>query len=131
MTNNRKVAQADLPLPSTEVDNVNYVDEGGDALLRLEFERDKTQVRLGILFDSVRAYRFRAESHCTEWHVDGVYDTLAEVVDSDWVAELRAAQPEHMHHMFEIHHFMIYLDSSGCYEVAAASWKWLDEEPIE
>ena len=29
---------------------------------------------------------------------------------------------------WEIHHFMIYVDSAGCYEVAAASWSWLPEE---
>jgi hypothetical protein len=28
-----------------------------------------------------------------------------------------------------MHHFMIYLDSAGCFEVIAESWEVLPEEP--
>ena len=77
----------------------------------------------------MRAYRFRAEGHCTAWHVEGAYDTLAEVSGSGWVSELLSAEPAETWGRWEIRHFILYIDSAGCYEVAAQSWSWLPEEP--
>jgi hypothetical protein len=81
----------------------------------------------GLDFHGVRAYRWRAESHCTLWHIDGVYDTVAEVKRSKWVAALTAAEPKESRGRFEMHHYMIYLDSSGSYEIIAASWSLLSD----
>jgi hypothetical protein len=68
---------------------------GGEALLRFEFERNGAACRGGLRFEKVRAYRFRSEGHCTTWHVEGVYDTLAEVSGSEKVA---AEPPVHLFH---------------------------------
>lgn len=59
----------------------------------------------------------------------GVYDTIAEVEDSAWVKELVLDQS--MPADWIIRHFMLYLDSSGCYEAAAESWELLPEERVE
>ena len=127
----RKVPLARLPVPSTSfLSEAVFEHPGGEAVLRFEFERDSTPYRGGLRFAKVRAYRFRSEGHCTAWHVDGVYDTLAEVTSSEWVGELMAAEPAETWGHWEIHHFMIYVDSAGCYEVAAESWSWLPEEQI-
>ena len=48
--------------------------------------------RGGSQFGKVRAFRFCAEGHCSAWHVEGLYDTLAEVSGSGWVSELLAAE---------------------------------------
>jgi hypothetical protein len=126
-----KVALATLPVPSTSftTDPV-FEHPGGEALLRFEFERDGVACRGGLRFEKVRAYRFRSEGHCTAWHVEGVYDTLAEVSGSEWVNELLAAEPAETWGRWEIRHFMIYIDSAGCFEVGAASWTWLAEERL-
>jgi hypothetical protein len=53
------------------------------------------------------------------------------VTGSDWVSELTAAEPTGTRGSWEMHHFMIYIDSAGCYEVAAQSWFLVPEEPTE
>jgi hypothetical protein len=123
-----KVPVAVLPVPSTSFSSdVVFEHPGGEAVLRFEFERDGAAYRGGLRFEKVRAYRFRSEAHCTAWHVEGVYDTLAEVSSSEWVSELLAADSADQ---WEIHHFMLYVDSAGCYEIGAESWSWLPEERL-
>lgn len=123
-----KRALANLPAPSTSFESdptFTYPTEGGGAELRYEFERDGVLVRAGISFEKVRAFRFRAESHCTLWHVEGAYDTLVEVAQSAWVNELRTSEPKFTGGRWEMRHYMIYVDSGGAFEVVAASWSWL------
>jgi hypothetical protein len=131
MAVSEKVPLATLPVPSTSfLSDPVFEDLGGDALLRFEFDRDGVAYRGGLRFEKVRAYRFRSEGHCTAWHVEGVYDTLAEVSGSEWVSELLDAESAGSRGRWEIHHFMIYVDSAGCFEVGAASWSWLLEERL-
>jgi hypothetical protein len=82
----------------------------------------------GLRFLRVRAYRYRAEGHCTIWHIHDAYDTLVEVEDSEWVAELLADEATGTE--WDIHHFLIYIDDSGAYEVAAEGVEWLAEERV-
>lgn len=120
---------ATLPVPSTSLlSDATFEHPGGEALLRFEFEREGVASRGGLRFEKVRSYRFCAEGHCTAWHVTDVYDTLAEVQDSEWVDELPAAEPSETSGRWDVHHFMVYIDSVGCFEVAAAAWSWLPEE---
>jgi hypothetical protein len=121
----------ELPYPSTELEDVRF-SEGGDGSVGLDLlhYQGGTLYRLGLRFDRVRAYRHRAESHCTVAHIEA-YDALMEVEDSEWVAELLEAMPADMRDDFEMHHFMIYLDSSGCYEVVAESWRALPESVVK
>lgn len=126
-----KLPLATLPVPSTSfLSDATFDHPGGDALLRFEFTRDGVAFRGGLRFEKVRAYHFRAEGHCTAWHVADAYDTLVEVQDSAWVRELLAAEPAGAWGRWAIRHFMIYVDSFGCLEVAAGAWSWLDEERI-
>src|SRR5215470_15173801 len=128
----RKVQLGVLPVPSTSfTSDVVLEAPGGTVTLSFEFRRGTERYRGGIRFEKVRAYRFRAEGHCTAWHVEGAYDTIAEVTGSDWVGELAAAEPSQTWGSWEMHHFMIYIDSAGCFEVVAQSWSLLPEERIE
>lgn len=104
---------------------------GGDAELRYTYERNGTMFAGGLRFMGVRAYRFRAEGHCTPWHGEGAYDTLVEVMPSEWAAELLAAEPSETWGKWVIRHFLIFVDGSGAYEVAAENCEWLTEEPAE
>lgn len=125
-----KTMLGEISVPSTELEEVVLRDFAGSVTIRFEYELDDRLVSGGIEFQGIRAYRRRAESHCTKWHIADAYDTLVEVENSEWVAELLAAMQPDMRDMFEMHHYMIYLDSVGCYEVVAASWRFLPETPV-
>src|SRR5579864_4322433 len=115
----------EVPVASTEFE--------GDAtlchdILRFQYYRGDVLHRSAILFKRVAATRTRAERCCTEWHIEGAYDTLVEVEDSSWVDEIRADTDEHWRYKWEMHHYMIYVDSAGCFELIAESWEALPEE---
>ena len=116
----------EISMPSTEINNVTLADDGGTVTLNFALPPRHRGAERGITFDGVRAYRHRAESHCTAWHVEA-YDTLTEVRESAWVADLRGATPDDQRDLFPMHHYMIYLDSAGCYEVVAADWSFLTD----
>lgn len=127
-----KVPLGQIPVPSPDITRVETVHRDGTLTIRFEFFRDGGMWRGGVVFPGVRAIAWRAEGHCTSWHIQGAYDTIAEVTDSGWIDELhKAEQPESWRvGGWMIHHFMLYLDSEGCYEVAAESWTLLPEEYI-
>jgi hypothetical protein len=111
-----------LPIPSTEMDEVTLLHARGALSLRLEYgEREGSTGQ--FRFERARAHRHRAESHCPAWTV-GAYDRLVEIDESPWLQELVAAMPEDMRDLFEMHHYAIYLDSFGCYEVVASAWSF-------
>lgn len=125
-----KFPLGELPVASTSFGSDVDVEMGGGAVtLRFTFPRDGVDYRGGVRFEKLRAYRWRAESYCTAWHIEGAYDTIAEVEESQWVAELVAAEPEHRRGFWAMRHFMLYVDSAGCFEAVAASWALLPEEP--
>ena len=128
---NTKQWLAELPVASTALrSDPVFVHPGGTALLTFEFERKGVVYRGGLHFQKVRAYRFTSEGHVTPWHIEGTYDTLVEVPGSGWVAELLAAEPTDSWGRWEIRHYMIYIDSAGCFEVAASGWTWMNEERL-
>ena len=118
------------PPPSAFTEDAVFTDLGGSAELRCTYERNGAMFAGGLRFEKVRAYRFRAEGHCTPWHVRDAYDTLVEVEQSDWVSELLAAEPGGVRAGWLIRHFLIYIDGSGAYEVAATTCEWLPEVPV-
>lgn len=85
--------------------------------------------RTGIRFEGVRAYRYRAEGHCTGWHTGGMVDALVEADCSEWVEELRAIGMGHNSGHWEMHHYILCPHDSGSYEVVAKSWACVPDEP--
>jgi hypothetical protein len=61
-------------------------------------------------------------------HIEGAYDTVVELEDSPWVAELLMAEPAETWGRWIIRHFMLFIDGAGCFEVAAESVGVLPEE---
>jgi hypothetical protein len=60
------------------------------------------------------------------WQDKGARPRTAHPIEaSAWLAEMRNDTPEST---WEMHHYMIYLDSAGCFEVIAASCEVLPEE---
>lgn len=111
-----------LPCPSTAaVHGPTLIDQERGLLLSLVCDDNGRARPLGVLFSKPRAFRKREETYCTGWHIKDAYDTVCEINESDWVAELRNdAVPEWRDH-WVMRHFMIYMDSFGCLEVIAES----------
>jgi hypothetical protein len=126
----RKVPLGQIPTPSTAILDLDVVHDGGALELRFEYDDEGAFFRSGVRFERTRATQWRAESHCVLWHIDGAYDTVAEVLDSPWVAQLRRDTTKGWETYFVLRHFMLYLDSFGCQEVIAADWSLLPVEPV-
>ena len=115
-----------VPVPSTSFTTEAYFDgQGSSPAIRFGYGKNGTKHQGGIKFSHVLAVRIRSERCCTAWHIEGAYDTLVEVEDSPWVKEMRADTTEQWRSKWAMHHYMIYLDSAGCFEVIAASWEAL------
>lgn len=111
-----------LPFASTSViSGPSLCTDGGDLLLSMNFDDDGQTRPACLRFVKQRAFRKRSESYCTGWHVVDVFDTVCEVLESDWVSELRAASAPEWRDHWVMRHFMIYMDSFGCAEVVAES----------
>lgn len=109
-----------LPFASTSlISDPSLRTDGGDLLLLMDFDDDGQSHPACLRFVKQRAFRKRSESYCTGWHVVDVFDTVCEVLESDWVSELRAASALEWRDHWVMRHFMIYLDSFGCVEVVA------------
>jgi hypothetical protein len=111
-----------LPFASTAVaQSPQLLTVGADLVLAVEFIENGLQGPFWLRFRKHRAHRMRAESYCTPWHIESVYDTLCEVASSPWIDELRAAAAPEWRDYWVMKHFMIYVDSFGCLEVVAES----------
>jgi len=121
--------QYTVPVPSTSFTTEAYFDgQGISPAIRFGYLKNGVEYRSGIKFSRVCAVRTRAERCCTAWHIENAYDTLVNVENSLWVAEIRADTAEQWRNKWEMNHYMIYLDSAGCFEVIAESWAVLPEE---
>jgi hypothetical protein len=67
-----------------------------------------------MTFTGLVAFTFTAAEHCTPEHV-AAYDEVQEVLDSQWGTNLRGVDPN-------VHHYRMYFDDVGCYEVLAAAF---------
>lgn len=118
----RKIPLGTIPCPSTEIVGDPEVRVLGAGIVLSFVYEDEAGERFtsGLQFAGVRAFRKRAESLCTAWHIEDAYDTLVEVYDSSWVRELLVDAQPASRNRFPLRHFMIYLDSFGSFEVGGA-----------
>ncbi|HEX3436999.1 MAG TPA: hypothetical protein VHT24_09545 [Pseudacidobacterium sp.] len=116
-----------IPVPSTSFSTETHFDgQGVTPTIRFGYDKDGAKYLGGIKFNKVSAVRTRVERCCTAWHIESAYDTLIEIEGSLWVEEIRADTAEQWRNKWEVHHYMIYLDSAGCFEVIAESWAILE-----
>lgn len=113
----------ELPFPSTSTaEEPKYVHEGGKIVGTLiGYDVNDILLKTTILFTSVRAVRYREDGHCTAWHLEAS-DTLKLVENSHWVKELLSESGTwHEDHgkRFRLNHYVMYMDSFGCFEVIA------------
>src|SRR5260370_42012067 len=90
-----KRALQKVTVPSTTFTTEAYFDgQGAAPAIRFGYSQEGASHLGGFQFTKVLAVRTRAERCCQPWHIEGVYDTLAEIEDSQWVEELRADTTE-------------------------------------
>lgn len=118
-----KVPLAELPWASTGLTAGVVLRQVGAGLsLTFEADTDGVRERAELSFGGVRAHAHRSEGVSTEWHVKDSYDTLVEVSSSAWLEEIEDLDRRRGHLRDPLHHFMIYVDSEGAYEVIARDW---------
>src|SRR5665213_1773269 len=130
MSMSSKKSLYQVPVASTSFTTEAYYEGRHPWALRYGYHKDAMIYRSGIRFKKLKATRHYVESCCTVWHIEA-YDTLVEVEDSPWVEEIQASTAERQRRLnqkWELHHYMIYLDSVGSYEFIAESWEVLPEE---
>ena len=116
-----------LPCVSTgAIDEPTVIDQFGSLLVSFVCDDNGHERACGVRFAKVRASRWRAEIYCTGWHIEGAYDTVCEIIGSDWVAELRKDAVPEWRDYWVMRHFMIYLDGFSL-EVIAESAALEDE----
>jgi hypothetical protein len=119
-----------LPCPSTAaIQGPMLVDQDTGLLLSLVCDDDGRKRSIGVAFVKPRAYRKREETYCTQWHIKDTYDTVCEIGESDWVAELRKDAVPEWRERWVMRHFIVYVDGFGCFEVVAESAALVDEDP--
>src|SRR5688572_24485928 len=69
-----------------------------------------------ISFNHVTAFRFRDEMHSLGY-ANGSYDTVVEIVDSEWHRQILEIEPERIHASATLsRHFAVFLSNNGYLE---------------
>jgi hypothetical protein len=118
-----------IPVPSTSF--TQGAELCSESEIKYSYRENGSNVNCILRFYGVSTQWSRTERCCTLWHIQDTYDTLVEVEDSEWSAEIKKAIPDHLQGDHEYNHYMIYLDSSGCFEFIADSWKLFEEKSYE
>lgn len=113
------------PQPSAYTFGVVLEASGSSLTLRYTSEHLGEELERGVSFARVRAFRHRAESHCTPWHVEDCYEEVAQVPNSVWVRELVTDYSHSKPLEYAVNHYIVFFGDSGCYEVAAESARLL------
>lgn len=117
-----------VPVPSTSFLKEAYWDGSRfPSAIRFIYEVDGSDRQVGIEFFRPMVVRKVAESFCTVEHIEGCYDTLVEVEPSSWKEEMFTPDAQSKSRLSELHHYMIYLDSVGCFEILAERFNVSEE----
>jgi hypothetical protein len=98
---------------------------------RTEPEREKESKvqNVSIRFRRAMLVMQRAESFSRVEHIRDCYDTLVEVEDSEWLAAEKDSLSKAR--MKEAHHYMVYFDSPGSFELIAEGWSVEDTPEVQ
>lgn len=90
----------------------------GNAVITLDFGEDSPH-NGELIFRGARAFRRASIVFCTSLDLEGAYDTLVEIVDSEWLSEMQAIAESGHHSIPNLHHFAIFFDGWGAFEFLA------------
>jgi hypothetical protein len=117
------------PIPSGHNEEASLAFDAGTLVLNAIYVRDGKRYSGGFRFSGARAFRYRAEGHCTAWHIEA-YNSLVAVDHSDWLNEILGANLPGISSPWDLQHFMVYVEDDGAYEVAAEYFEQLEESNL-
>lgn len=116
------------PLPTIElpcgiiVEQPSFKAQGSEVSLDMSFAEGDTSLSVALRFIGFSALSYRITANCTPWHVKGTYHRVCEVLDSNWIKELREAFIyKERGCPVDDHHFIVYVEDFGSLEVIAKS----------
>lgn len=113
-----------IPEPSTAFySDVKLAFEGSELTIKFDYYKDDKIYKSGIKFIGTRCFKHCSEIHCSAWQIEDVFDTLMEILNSRWIDELYRITPLDLIEKAEMHHYIIFMDSTGCFEIIAREWK--------
>jgi hypothetical protein len=109
-----------LPIPQSGCGNTRLSCDGLNLSIEFEYRSQGTDIIGTICFEAVVAYRFSNEMH-SEGFISEAYESVAEVLNSDWKMKLAAIAPAGVTDALSARHFAMFLSSNGYFEVLAES----------
>lgn len=124
----KKRALYEIPICSTSFTQEASVDFKSDpVVIKYAYRINDIETIKGIGFYRVYAFRTKSELCCSPWDIEGAYDTLNLIEDSNWISELKSGISDRFKSDWNPNHYLIYLDSVGSFEFIAESWVLLDK----
>lgn len=86
------------------------------------FSRDNNKdLELKIKFNEVLAFKFKAEMQSRGFYPDS-YNAIVQITKSDWIEELKNAEPGKIDGVIGLSHYVIFITDSGYYETIAKTY---------
>ncbi len=116
-----------LPIPGAGCGDIQVRSDGCQLLVEYEYhsEEDRRDLIGAISFSGVAGFRFRDEMHGSGFAQES-YDTLVEIVDSEWRREFLIIEPSGIWGSVKAKkHFAVFFSSNGYLEVIADGFEEL------
>jgi len=85
-----------IPSPSDFYDYLSNIEVYGSAfIINFVYAYEGIPIKGGLRFDDCQTYRYRIWYLCSEWHIKDAYLTLAKVINSSWINELKIEGIKH------------------------------------
>ena len=104
---------------------VEFIDQGGDCVIRLRDPFDPAST-MEMQFLGVVSYNFIGEPLCTLEHIEA-YDKVVELAGQGWGNGL--ATDRVTINRAALHHYRVFLDARGAYDVLAEAFLPGDARP--
>lgn len=117
----------ELPIYSQSLkENPNVKLKKGDIEIELiGYDEDDRLKKIIIKFICVICYKHTSEKFTPKLY--NSYDRIVELVDSEWLVELKSINEEWFNY-WKLRHYVIYLWGEGMYQVAAQGYEVIEDE---
>ena len=109
--------------------NPRVLTEPASVRIRFVFATEDSDFNEGeVEFRGVSAYRFTGKPLMKDVNLIDAYDRVSEILKSPWVQEAESAIREKdssriQHRPGSMHHYALYFDDHGCYELLAEAFE--------
>lgn len=120
----------ELPWPSTSLWREPWIEMlNSHARIYLPYESSPGVFEWGLLdFPGAYDFHYVHSFAATEEQVDA-YDSLLELRDSATAAAVLKRVSRAARHITALHHYRLYLDDTGCFDIIATGWSYAANVP--